>query len=361
MKRHKRNRIVLGVFIVLLIASIVPTTIFVGNQIIEYGRLNRFVPGLHEPRTGDEVESIFDFAGPEVEILFETYFWSSCKACQDYSVAQQQALEGINSGELAGKVAFVSVNVAQETDRAVRDYGNKFRLTFPVLAGATEVEIEGKGIRATPTTFIWIMQDGEWKQFDSFEGLPGNEERQITPKEAIILMARLVYDNVLHPQIHDVRTEERGETVLDFVPETAQLVMAFFVNPECARCGEQANEAAMAIGDMKDLGIDNKIAVVFIGIGPLPEEELAAFAEEHKLPDSVPVLTQANPSTHGLPEDIDWAAPAARNYQTVPATLMIYEGLEGWVSLGFQEGVLPSYGFISLSFNYLSWRAGAGF
>jgi len=315
---------------------------------------NEFVAGLHEPRTGDEAESVLAWAPPEAEILFEIYFDTRCGACGKYVEQLQIALETINSGELAGKIAFVAVNAGQQTDKEVKNFANKHKLTFPVLAGATEEYVMTRQIEGVPTTYFWLKKSGKWGIVDRVEGGAAGEN--------IAKVADLFYDVILHPQLHDVRTGEVGDSLLDFIAPEAGIFYAVYVDPDCEICVLQIDELLYAYEVVKVHPYGRMVNFLVVNGRAESDEALNDFIDENGIPQAITVLAGASEEGRGLSPDIIVDPGASTEIKGLPAIILFYEDEDGWHTWGFYDGgVLSMERLVSFFEQYAAWRISAGF
>jgi predicted DCC family thiol-disulfide oxidoreductase YuxK len=348
------RRVAVAVVFLLVVVGLFCAMPFVLRAIQDMRRGREFVPGLHEPRTGDTGDDIFAWVSSEAEILFEAYFDGRCAACVRYAEQMQEALEEINSGDLAGKVAFVAVNASQQTDKEVADFANKHKSTYPVLAGATEDEIARLPIEAVPTTFFWLKDGEKWGIVDRVEGAPG--------AEPIVEISRLFYETILHPQLHDVRTGEPGDSLADFFSPDAQIAFVVYVDTGCAACATQVQQliAAREVTGVDPYGY----TVDFLVVNGRAEsaQALQEFIDAEGIPATITVLAGADEDSRGIPPDVTADEGVSMEIENLPALILFYEDVDGWRTWGFFQGeIMPAEDILGVFQYYADWRLRMGF
>jgi len=352
--KYAVRRIGVLVLVFLLAGLVIISLPRIAGMIIEMRQGQEFVPGLHEPRTGDTAEDVTAWAPPEAEVLFEVYFDTRCLACASYADALQEALEIINAGELSGKIAFVAVNIGQQTDKEVKDFANEHKLTFPVLAGADEKHVQRLRIEAVPTTYFWFKIDGEWGIIDRTEG--------DTSADAVVQIATLFYEVMLHPQLHDVRTGETGENLLDFIWPDVQIFFAVYVDTGCTVCSAQVQELIDAFSIVMAHPYGHRAG--FLVINGLAESDkmLWEFIDAESIPEVITVLAGAPIEGRGIPAEVEAVSGAELEITKLPAIILFFEERDGWLTWGFYQGEILEAKFIVDFFDqYVRWRQSQGF
>lgn len=135
---------------------------------------NRFVPGYHDPRTGetqDHPEYFSVLENEEIVIAFVVGFSPACSHCRTYATELVEAWEQLQANEITeGRIAFMMIAVGGLTDGEVKRFAKDFSLPpeFAVIAGVER----GVGPDSVPYTDMIARHptEGHWVQVTSWTG-----------------------------------------------------------------------------------------------------------------------------------------------------------------------------------------------
>jgi thiol-disulfide isomerase/thioredoxin len=125
----------------------------------------------------DRKVKLSDFKGKVVVLNFWTTWCPPCRAEIPHFMDLYTAYR--NKGMEVVGIALEPSNV-----RGVKEFVQRYRISYPVLIGDSKVSSDYGGIMSIPTTFV-ITQDGK-----VFRGYEGYQEREILEKDVQILLRR---------------------------------------------------------------------------------------------------------------------------------------------------------------------------
>ena len=162
--------------------------------------------------------------------------------------------------------------------------------------------------------------------------------------------------NTFYEGYHDPRTGETGEDIFDFMPEGVQIAYAVYYSGKCQHCHDYA---ATVVEFWKTVqGPQYRGAVGFVIVNAAMETDAAvkAFAEQHGIPDDLPILAGWTPDIEFLPAFVMEVDGATMVPEGVPALLLIFEDTDGWYTWGFRSGAMPLDEMLYYVQMYLDWR-----
>jgi thiol-disulfide isomerase/thioredoxin len=123
-----------------------------------------FVAGLHDAVTGGEVGTVFDVAADDTVIMVVNFWASWCPHCNAEAPDLQKA-HRYYQASYGTEVMLVGLNVG-ESDRKVKDFANKYGITFPLIGGIPTEQYTS----AIPMTVVFTKTEDEWVQVGKRDG-----------------------------------------------------------------------------------------------------------------------------------------------------------------------------------------------